>query len=152
MLGVNMAVDVTTPRGWVDPLEPYGPAPTPTVASLNPTSRVVAPTDDLILHVIGTNFIKGSIIYFGASSDGERTTYVSEDRADDDHPGRSVHRRRPGCAGQGLERGQDVEQRQLRVHGGLRWARVTPSPSSPCRSMPSAANRCPTPSSPGSPS
>ena len=77
ILGVNMAVDITSPRGWVDPLEPYGPAPTPTVTSLNPTSRVVAPTDDVVLHVIGTNFLKGSIIYFGASSDGERTTYVS---------------------------------------------------------------------------
>lgn len=28
-LGVGMAVDVTTPRGWIDPHEPYGPPPEP---------------------------------------------------------------------------------------------------------------------------
>jgi len=75
MVGNTLAVDITTPRGWVDPLEPYGPPATPTLASLNPTSRVVAPTADLSLTLTGTNFMPSSQIKFAGNF--ERTTYVS---------------------------------------------------------------------------
>jgi hypothetical protein len=77
MLGAQnrLAVDITTPRGWIDPAEPYGPPATPTLASINPTSRVVAPTTDIVMTLTGTNFMPSSQITIGGNP--ERTTYVS---------------------------------------------------------------------------
>lgn len=75
MMGETLAIDVTTTRGWIDPLEPYGPPPTPVLASLDPPSRVVAPTDDLVLRIIGTGFLGISRIEFAGNI--ERTTFVS---------------------------------------------------------------------------
>jgi hypothetical protein len=71
----RLAVDITTPSGWIDPKEPYGPAPVPTLTGLVPDSRVVAPTDDLSLVIIGTNFMPSSEIWF--ANHFERVTYVS---------------------------------------------------------------------------
>ena len=73
-----LAVDVTTPRGWIGPLDPYGPAPTPTITAIDPTSSPVGPGDSFVLTVTGTNFLPGSIILFGNNPLGERTTFVSE--------------------------------------------------------------------------
>ena len=77
MLGAQnpLAVDITTPRGWIDPAEPYAPPATPTLASINPTSRVVAPTTDLVMTLTGTNFMPSSQITIAGKP--ERTTYVS---------------------------------------------------------------------------
>lgn len=71
----RLAVDVTTPSGWIDPAEPYGVAPTPTLGSLVPPSRVVAPTADLSLVINGTNFMPSSQILFAGHY--ERVTYIS---------------------------------------------------------------------------
>jgi hypothetical protein len=71
----RLAVDITTPSGWIDPKEGYGPAPTPTLTGLIPSSRVVAPTDDLSVELIGSNFMPSSQIEVAGHI--ERTTYVS---------------------------------------------------------------------------
>lgn len=75
MLGLPPANDVTTPRGWIDPAEPYNAAPVPTVTSLAPATRVHAPTADIVVTVTGTNFLPDSVVYFGPSM--MRTTYNS---------------------------------------------------------------------------
>ncbi len=71
----RLAVDITTPSGWIDPLEPYAAAPTPTLSGLIPNTRVVAPTDDLSVVVNGTNFMPSSQIEVAGHI--ERTTYIS---------------------------------------------------------------------------
>jgi hypothetical protein len=75
MIGTTLAVDVTTPRGWIGPQDPYAPPVTPTLASLDPVSRVVAPTDDMVLTATGSDFLPSSVIEFAGNV--ERTTYVS---------------------------------------------------------------------------
>lgn len=75
MVGGMLAVDITTPAGWIDPLEPYGQPPLPTLTGINPTSRVVAPTDDITMVLTGTNFMPSSQVYIAGNP--ERTTYVS---------------------------------------------------------------------------
>ena len=70
-----LAVDITEPRGWIGPKEPYGPPATPTLTALNPTSRVVAPTNDLTLVLTGTNFMASSQVEFAGNI--ERCTFVS---------------------------------------------------------------------------
>lgn len=77
IIGVPMAVDVTTPRGWIAPGEPYAPAPVPTLTEIDPTSHEVGPGDPFVLTVTGTGFLPGSVIVFGSNEIGERTTYVS---------------------------------------------------------------------------
>lgn len=72
----RLAVDITTPSGWIDPLEPYAAAPTPTLTGLIPNTRVVAPTDDLSVELIGSNFMPSSQIEIAGHI--ERTTYVSQ--------------------------------------------------------------------------
>jgi hypothetical protein len=74
----SLAVDVTWPRGWIGPLDPYGPPPTPAVTSIDPASHEVGPGAPFILTVTGTNFLPGSVILFGNNTLGERTTFVSE--------------------------------------------------------------------------
>src|SRR5688572_10198114 len=49
-----LAVDITTPRGWIDPLEPYAQAPLPTLTSLDPPS-LAAIHPDTPIALIGTN-------------------------------------------------------------------------------------------------
>jgi hypothetical protein len=49
--------------------------PAPVITAIDPTSRVVAPTTDVTLHVYGTGFTSESIIRFGGHS--ERTVLVS---------------------------------------------------------------------------
>jgi hypothetical protein len=71
----RLAVDITTPSGWIDPREPYGPAAVPTLTGLVPDNRVVAPTDDLSVVLVGTNFMPSSQIEVAGQI--ERTTYVS---------------------------------------------------------------------------
>jgi len=71
----RLAVDITTPSGWIDPLEPYGAAPLPTLTSLVPPTRVAAPTADLSLVLNGTNFMPSSQIEMAGHI--ERTTYIS---------------------------------------------------------------------------
>ena len=74
MVGNTLAVDITTPRGWVDPLEPYGPPATPTLASLNPPS-LAAVHPDTSVALIGTNFMASSQIIMNGNP--ERTTFIS---------------------------------------------------------------------------
>jgi hypothetical protein len=71
----RLAVDITTPSGWIGPGEGYKPPPTPTLTALVPDTRVIAPTDDLSVQLIGTNFMPSSQIFFAGHF--ERTTYVS---------------------------------------------------------------------------
>lgn len=73
----SLAIDVTAPRGWIGPQDPYGPPPVPTVTSIDPTSHDVGPGDPFVLTVTGTNFLPGSVIVFGNNPLGERTTFVS---------------------------------------------------------------------------
>lgn len=72
-----LAVDVTTPRGWIGPLDPYGPAPVPVLTAIDPTEHEVGPGDPFVLTVTGSDFLPGSIIVFGNNPLGERTTFVS---------------------------------------------------------------------------
>lgn len=76
MLGLRLAVDLTTPSGWVDPQEPYGPAPTPVLDSLDPPSVAIPVTEDFVLHFHGSNFMPSSQIEWNGVPD--RTTFVSE--------------------------------------------------------------------------
>lgn len=54
---------------------PEKPVETPVITSIMPTSRVVAPTDDITLHVYGTGFVFESFIHFAGHE--ERTRMVS---------------------------------------------------------------------------
>lgn len=49
----------------VDAAGPEMPIETPVLTALNPTARVVGPTDDIILHVYGSGFTLQSTISFG---------------------------------------------------------------------------------------
>lgn len=76
MLGAEnpLAIDITTPRGWIDPLEAYGQAPLPTLTSLNPAS-IAAVHEDTSVALIGTNFMPSSQIIMNGNV--ERTTFIS---------------------------------------------------------------------------
>jgi hypothetical protein len=77
LLGTSLAVDITTPRGWIDPAEPYNAAPAPTLASISPTTSAKGPGAPFVLTCTGTGFLPTSVILFGNNPNGERTTYVS---------------------------------------------------------------------------
>ncbi len=76
MLGAanTLAVDITTPRGWIDPQEPYGQPPLPTLTSLNPASLAAVHLDTPV-SPIGTNFMPSSMIIMNGNP--ERTTFIS---------------------------------------------------------------------------
>ena len=64
-LGVGMAVDVTTPRGWIDPNEPYGAAPAaPVLTSISPTTGVHGAAN-MEVTLTGTGFTPKSSVYTG---------------------------------------------------------------------------------------
>ena len=75
MLGLPLAADITTPSGWIDPKEPYGPPATPTLTSFDPPTLASPVTEDVQLKLIGTNFMASSQIEWSGVSD--RTTFVS---------------------------------------------------------------------------
>ena len=68
-LGTTLAQDVTSPRGWVDPSEPYGPAPVsptddPTIASLTPATGVSGGSP-IWVRITGTKFTPFSQVETG---------------------------------------------------------------------------------------
>jgi len=64
-LGVGMAVDVTTPRGWIDPLEPYAAPPAaPVLTSIAPTTGVHGAAA-MEVTLTGSGFTPGSAVYTG---------------------------------------------------------------------------------------
>lgn len=75
IMGLPLAVDITTPRGWIDPLEPYAPPPTPTLTSLDPASIALPQTNDVLLHIHGTNFMPSSQLLWNGGPD--RATFIS---------------------------------------------------------------------------
>ena len=77
LTGVPLAVDITTPRGWIDPAEPYNAAPVPVLSSIAPTTSAKGPGAAFTLTATGTGFLPSSVILFGNNPNGERTTYVS---------------------------------------------------------------------------
>jgi hypothetical protein len=77
LLGVPLAVDITTPRGWIDPAEPYNAAPVPVLSSIAPTTSAKGPGAAFTLTCTGSGFLPSSVILFGNNPAGERTTYVS---------------------------------------------------------------------------
>ena len=70
-LGTTIAKDVTSPRGWVDPGEPYGPAPVspaddPTISSLAPATAVAAAgAQPVWVTITGTKFTQYSTVETG---------------------------------------------------------------------------------------
>jgi len=77
--GVSQVVDVTSPRGWIDPGEPYGAIPAaPVVTSLSPTSADTG-TDPLPVTITGTGFTRNSTVKTGTtgSPSDALVTYVS---------------------------------------------------------------------------
>jgi hypothetical protein len=65
IIGVALAVDVTTPRGWIDPLEPYGAAPAaPGLTSAAPNTAVVG-TAPVEVTLTGTGFSPYSMVKTG---------------------------------------------------------------------------------------
>lgn len=67
LLGVGMAVDVTTPRGWIDPREPYEAAPAgPTLTALDPAQLVIG-SGSAEVTLTGTGFSPYTMV----SVDGE---------------------------------------------------------------------------------
>lgn len=64
-LGVAMANDITTPRGWIDPLEPYGAAPAaPVLTSIAPTTGVHGAAA-MEVTLTGSGFTPASAVYTG---------------------------------------------------------------------------------------
>ena len=68
-LGTTLATDVTSPRGWIDPGEKYGPPPVsptddPTITSLAPNTIAVG-QPPLLVVVTGTKFTQWSTVETG---------------------------------------------------------------------------------------
>jgi hypothetical protein len=71
MLGVDMAEDITTPRGWIDPLSPATEKPDdPTLASIAPTTGAAGV--GVTITLTGTGFSRYSTVKTG----GVLTPYV----------------------------------------------------------------------------
>jgi hypothetical protein len=69
MMGTTLAKDVGSPRGWIDPQEPYGPAPVsptddPTIASMSPNTAVAGGTPTWVA-ITGTKFTPFSQVETG---------------------------------------------------------------------------------------
>jgi hypothetical protein len=68
---LTVAKDVTSPRGWIDPNEPYGPAPVsptddPTISSLAPNTAVAGGiVQPLWVTITGTKFTQYSTVETG---------------------------------------------------------------------------------------
>ena len=65
----TLAQDVTSPRGWIEPREPYGPAPVspaddPTITSLTPNTAVAGVTP-IWVKITGTKFTQWSTVETG---------------------------------------------------------------------------------------
>jgi len=68
-MGTTLAKDVTSPRGWIEPQEPYGPAPVsptddPTITSLSPNTMVAGSTPTWV-KITGTKFTPFSQVETG---------------------------------------------------------------------------------------
>ena len=69
MMGTTLAKDIGSPRGWIDPQEPYGPAPVsptddPTIVSLSPNTMVAGSTPTWV-KITGTKFTPFSQVETG---------------------------------------------------------------------------------------
>ena len=65
LLGVGLAVDVTTPRGWIDPAEPYSATPAaPVLTSISPTTGVHGAAA-MEVTLTGSGFTPASAVYTG---------------------------------------------------------------------------------------
>jgi IPT/TIG domain len=82
-LGTTLAVDIASPRGWIDPGEPYlgnaAPPVAPVVSSIAPATAVLATSGGPFTVVItGTGFTPWSKVYLGGQNTPEiSAVYVS---------------------------------------------------------------------------
>jgi hypothetical protein len=66
----TLAVDITRPRGWLEPDDPYvippaSPAGDPTITSLSPNTAVSVTGPDVIVTITGTNYTQWSTVTSG---------------------------------------------------------------------------------------
>jgi hypothetical protein len=85
IVGMPIAQDVTSPRGWIDPGEPYGPAPVspaddPTITSLSPNTGVSGGAP-IWVTITGTKFTPWSQVETGGVVT-PYSRYVSPTRID----------------------------------------------------------------------